>query len=124
MHDALMQQGFQVEAEGRLPRPVLFGDEGSVIKSFNVDAFHPGLGIALELESGGAMYNNRVLLDLMKMCLAVDVRFGVIAVPLDYTTDKKTWQPPFSDALKLFDSIYANPERFAVPLEGLLILGY
>jgi len=108
---ALEGLGYQVESKKKLPRPVLFGDEGSILKSFSVDAFHAGLGIALEVESGGAMYNNRVLLDLIKMCIAVDVQFGVIAVPVEYTTPRKTWAAPYAEALKLFESIYANPER-------------
>jgi hypothetical protein len=124
MKPTLETLGYQVEGSQKLPRPVLFGDQGSVLKSFSVDAFHAGLGIALEVESGGAMYNHRVLLDLMKMCVAVDVQFGVIAVPLEYKTKAKTWTPPYKEALKLFDSIYANPERLRIPLDGMLLLGY
>lgn len=116
--------GFRIEGAGRVTRPVLFGDEGSVVKSFNVDGFREADGIALEVESGGAVYNNRILLDLVKMCLAVDVRSGIIAVPQQYTTTKQTWQPPYAESLKLLDSIYANPERFRIPLAGLLVVGY
>ena len=116
--------GFRIEGAGKLTRPVLFGDEGSVVKSFNVDGFREADGLAREVEAGGAVYNNRILLDLIKMCLAVDVRSGIIAVPQQYMTPKQTWQPPYTESLKLFDSIYANPERFRIPLDGLLVVGY
>lgn len=116
--------GFTMEGVDRLPRPVLFGDEGYTVKTFNVDGFRETDGIALEVESGGAVYNNRIILDLIKMSLAVDVRAGVIAVPLDYTTERRGWAKPYPESLKLFDAIFANPERFQVPLEGLLLLGY
>src|SRR4051794_2807845 len=49
----LTQQGFQVEqgatAEGRLHRPVLFGDEGEFLRKYEIDAFNPEHGIALEV---------------------------------------------------------------------------
>jgi len=117
--------GFAVERRGiKLPRPVLFGDEGTVAKYFNVDAFRSEDGVALEVEAGGAVYNNRILLDLIKFCLGADVRFGAILVPVKYETKDRSWQDPYPESVKLFDAIYANPERFRLPLEGLLIVGY
>ena len=95
-----------------------------VMKAFNVDAFRSSDGIALEVESGGAVYNNRVILDLVKMSLGVDVRFGAILVPVDYTTERNVWHKPYPEAVKLFDAMFANPERFRFPLEGLLLVGY
>lgn len=64
------------------------------MKSFNADGFREPDGIALEIEAGGAVYNNQILLDLLKMCLAVDVGSGIIAVSQQYTTPRQTWQPP------------------------------
>jgi len=121
---ALEGIGFVVEGEGKLPRPVLFGDEGQVVKSFNVDGYRETDQIAVEVEAGGAVYNNRISLDLLKMSLAVDVRFGVIAVPTRYATKTRQWTAPYPGAVKLFDALYANPERFSIPVEGLLLLGY
>lgn len=123
--EGLRALGFMVEAKaGRLPRPVLFGDQGMVVKSFNVDAFRESDGISVEVEAGGAIYNNRVLFDVFKMSLAVDTRFGVVLVPQKYVTPKKEWAEPYPEAVKLFDALYANPERFKLPLEGLLLVGY
>lgn len=116
--------GFLVEGSGRIARPVLFGDQGIPAKSFNVDGFRERDGIALEVESGGAVYNNRAVFDLVKMCLAVDVQGGIVALPIRYETDAKKWMDPYAAAVKLFDAIFANPERFSIPLEGFLLLGY
>lgn len=125
LRPGLELRGFAVErAGGRLARPVLFGDEGSVAKSFNVDAFRSADGVALEVESGGAVYNNRILLDLIKFCLGADVAYGAILLPVKYTTPERAWQDPYPEAVKLFDAIFANPERFRLPLDGLLLVGY
>ena len=56
--------------------------------------------------------------------VALRVVVGVVAVPVEYTTEAKTWAAPYTEALKLFESIYANPERLRIPLEGMLLLGY
>lgn len=89
-----------------------------------MDAFRASDGIALEVESGGAVYNNRVLLDLVKMSLGVDEALGAILVPVAYKTELKNWQKPYPEAVKLFDAMFANPERFRLPLQGLLLIGY
>ncbi|MGH2631730.1 MAG: hypothetical protein ACRDHI_14390 [Actinomycetota bacterium] len=116
--------GFLIEGAGMIRRPVLFGDEGVPAKSFNVDGFRERDGLALEVESGGAMYNNRVILDLVKMCLAVDARGGIVALPIRYETERKRWTDPYVGGVKLLDAVFANPDRFRVPLEGFLLLGY
>ena len=117
--------GFDIEYGSHVvERGVLFGDQGKKIRSFKFDGYREEDGIALEVESGGAIYNNRVLKDLIEMCLSVDVSAGIIAVPLAYETDAKKWDAPYPKALDLFQAIFANPERFKPPLEGLLLLGY
>lgn len=122
---ALEELGFLVEKRGlKLPRPVLYGDEGTVAKGFRVDAFRPVDGTALEVEAGSAMYNNRAILDLIKFSLSMDVRRGAILVPQKYVTAKQAWIDPYPEAVKYFDSIFANPERLSIPLEGLLLVGF
>jgi hypothetical protein len=117
--------GFAVEKQGaKLPRPVLYGDEGKVTKLFNVDAYRSSDGTALEVEAGSAVYNNRAVLDLIKFSLSMDVRQGAILVPQKYDTPKQSWTPPYPEAVKYFDSIFANPERLSLPLEGLVLVGY
>ena len=103
LRPALEAIGFQVEGNGpKLARPVLYGDEGQVVKSFNVDAFRADDGTALEVESGGAVYNNRILLDLFKFSLGMDVERGVILVPLRYETPQRAWQDPIPRLLSIW----------------------
>jgi hypothetical protein len=116
--------GFVVEKKGgKLPRPVLFGDEGTILKSFNVDAFRPTDGVALEVESGGAVYNNRVLLDMVKFSVGADVRCGAILVPVKYET-AKPWQDPYPEAVKLFDAILRIRSDSGCLWKACLIVGY
>ena len=125
LRPGLIEQRFEVEAgTDRYRLPVLFGDDGKVSKSFNVDAFRPHDGIAVEIEAGGAFENNRVLYDLVKMVLGVTVTFGVLVVPQKYETVNRKFRDQYDESLKLFDAIWANPERFKLPLEGLLLVGY
>src|SRR6266545_3687405 len=47
--------GFVVEQgkqkAGKLPRPVFFGDEGTFLRTYEIDTFEPTKGIALEVEA-------------------------------------------------------------------------
>jgi len=125
LRPALEGVGFLVEKRGlRLPRPVLYREEGRTAKAFNVDTFRSRDGTALEVEAGSAVYNNRVILDLMKFALSMDVSRGAILVPQRYVTPKQAWTDPYPEAVKLFDAIFENAERPSLPLEGLLLVGY
>jgi hypothetical protein len=121
----LIDLGYEVEGGAdRYPLPVLFGQDGRVAKSFNVDAFRPHDAIAVEIEAGGAFENNRILYDLVKMVLGVVVDYGVLIVPQKYETENRRFRDQYEESRKLFDAIWANPERLKLPLEGLLLVGY
>jgi hypothetical protein len=125
LRPSLLDLGFEVEqGTDRYALPVLFGEDGRVARSFNVDAFRPSDGIAVEIEAGGAIENNRVLYDLVKMVLGVVVNAGVLIVPQRYETENRRFRDQYEECRKLFDAIFANPERFKLPLEGLLMVGY
>jgi hypothetical protein len=55
--------GFTVERGkerlGKLPRSAFFGDEGSYLRTYEIDAFEPTNGIALEVEAGRATMGTR-----------------------------------------------------------------
>jgi hypothetical protein len=80
--------GFVVEAgktkAGKLPRPVFFGDEGSYLRTYEIDAFEPTHGIALEVEAGRATMGNAIYRDLIQASLMVDARFLALAIPAEY----------------------------------------
>jgi len=125
LRPALTDLAYEVEGgTDRYRLPVLFGQDGRVAKSFNVDAFRPLDGIAVEIEAGGAIENNRVLYDLVKMALGVIVEFGVLIVPQKYETERRRFRDQYEECRKLFDAIWANPERLKLPLQGLLLVGY
>jgi hypothetical protein len=74
----LRRLGFEVEQgkakAGKLPRPVFFGDQGSYLRTYEIDAFEPGQGIALEVEAGRATMGNAIYRDLIQASLMLDAR--------------------------------------------------
>src|SRR5215208_5014134 len=89
--------GFVVEQgkkkAGKLPRPVFFGDEGSFLRTYEIDAFEAVEGIALEVEAGRATMGNAIYRDLIQASLMLDARFLTLAVPVEYrykTGSRKT----------------------------------
>jgi hypothetical protein len=64
LRPALTKFGFEIEASkaasGKIRRPVLFGENGRPIVAYEVDGFHPGLGIVLEVEAGRGRLETRI----------------------------------------------------------------
>ncbi len=62
--------GFAVEQGkkkmGKLPRPVFFGDEGTYLRTYEIDAFEIDSGIALEVQAGRATMGNAIYRDLIQ----------------------------------------------------------
>ena len=59
-------------ASGKIRRPVLFGENGRPIVAYEVDDFHPGLGIVLEVAAGRGAAGNADYRDLIRTSLIVD----------------------------------------------------
>lgn len=98
--DDLDGLGFQVERgknkQGKLPRPVFFGDRGSYLRTYEIDAFQEEHGIALEVEAGRATMGNAIYRDLIQASLIVDARFLTLAVPVEYRYgDRPTKEPSY-----------------------------
>jgi hypothetical protein len=120
--------GFEVERGksklGKLPRPVFFGDQGSYLRTYEIDAFHKELGIALEVEAGRATMGNAVYRDLIQTALIVDARFLALAVPIEYRYgEKPTREPSYAKTYSVVEAIYGS-RRLNLPFEGLLLIGY
>jgi hypothetical protein len=98
--------------------PVLFGENGKIIKSFDVDGFHEETGTVLEVEAGRAVDNNQFLKDFFESCIMKNVNYCVIGVRDVYRKQKD-----FEKVKDFFDSMYASG-RLGIPLKGLLIVGY
>jgi hypothetical protein len=132
LRPGLVRIGFDVEAGKRkvekIRRPVLFGELGSEDLAYEVDAFHPGLGIALEVEAGRGARGNAVYRDLIQTSLLVDAQFLVLAVAQEYRHKLKA-NPSgavvqsYRDARRILDAIFAST-RLQLPLEGILLVGY
>jgi hypothetical protein len=122
LENDLQNSNFKVEKgnkiENKIKVPVLFGRNGSLEKSFNVDAFQEKTGTVLEVEAGRAVTNYQFLKDLFEACLMYNVNYLVIAV-------RKTYRKhaDFEKVLTHFDALYASG-RLKLPLTGILVIGY
>ena len=130
LRPALLALGFEVEAgkkkADKLRRPVLFGEQGREDQAYEVDAFHAGQGIALEVEAGRGARGNAVYRDLIQTSLLVDARYLVLAVQSEYhhkSGGKDVIVHSYRDTRNLIDAIYAS-NRLQLPLEGILLVGY
>jgi hypothetical protein len=123
---ALMDLGFVVEASktkaDKITRPVLFGDQGSVVVQYDVDGFHPGESVVLEVEAGRGAASNADYRDIVRASLMVDVRYLVLAMMLSYRGGGQAIRS-YEIARDRIDAIYAS-ERLDLPLDGLLLIGY
>jgi hypothetical protein len=120
--------GFQVERgknkQGKLPRPVFFGDRGTYLRTYEIDAFHEEHGIALEIEAGRATMGNAIYRDLIQASLIVDARYLALAVPVEYRYgEKPTREPSYAKTYSVVEAIYGS-RRLHLPFQGLLLIGY
>jgi len=123
---ALVAQGFEVEASkskaDKITRPVLFGEQGSVIVQYDVDGFHPEHGAVLEVEAGRGAASNADYRDIVRASLMVGVRYLILAMMLSYRGGGGAIRS-YEIARDRIDAIYAS-ERLELPLDGLLLIGY
>ena len=126
---ALKGMGYEIEGPGeKIVRPVLFGESGENEKWYNVDGWHEESGTVLEVEAGQAVENNRFALDILKACSIQGARNLIMAIPANYHPDRlrKEGKPPkreFDSVVKTLDSLYIS-NRFQMPLESILVVGY
>lgn len=118
--------GYQVEsgkaANEKIRRPVLFGESGVASVNYEIDAFHDGLGIAVEVEAGRGAFGNADYRDIIRLSLLVDARFMVLLQPLAYRTGVTT-KSAYASSRDLLDAIYTS-QRLRLPFDGVLLIGY
>jgi hypothetical protein len=126
----LEQLGYTVEsgkrASNRIRRPVLFGSNGHAEVSYEIDAFHEGHGIVLEVEAGRAASNNATYRDIVRASLILDAQFLVLLLPVAYrfkNRDQPASIPAYRHCLELLSALYAS-QRLPLPLHGVLLVGY
>jgi hypothetical protein len=120
--DGLTKLGFRVETGtkrvDKIPIPLLFGPQGKAEKSFHVDAYSAELRTVVEIEAGRAFANNQFLKDLFEACVMPTVDYLVIAVRRDYKGVKD-----FVQVCRFLEILFMS-DRFELPLEGVLVIGY
>lgn len=123
---SLVAIGFEVEATkakiDMITRPVLFGENGAVLVQYDVDAYHPEHRVVLEVEAGRGAASNADYRDLVRASLMVDVSYLVLAMMLTYKGGGQTMRS-YKIARNRIDAILAS-ERLALPLDGVLLVGY
>ena len=106
--------GFEVEQgkakTGKLPRPVFFGDQGSFLRTYEIDAFDPTHGIALEVEAGRATMGNAIYRDLVQASLMLDARF---LRPSPFRSSivraTPTREPSYAKTYSVVEAVYGSP---------------
>ena len=116
----LQSIGYEVELDKKhkIKIPVLYGENGIVNKSFDLDGFEETEKIILEVEAGRAVCNNQVIKDFFEACMIKESNYLVIAVRNDYRG-----ADDFTTVKKWFDTFYSN-SKMEIPFKGLLIIGY
>ena len=118
----LLEAQYKVEQgkklEDKIHVPVLFGRNGQLEKSFQVDAFHKESGTVLEVEAGRGVMNYQFLKDLFEACMMYGTNYLAIAVRNTYLKSQD-----FEKVVTYFDTLYASG-RLTLPLKGVLVIGY
>lgn len=122
--------GFTVESgkrvANRIRRPVLFGANGHAEVSYEIDAFHDGHGVVVEVEAGRGAQNNATYRDIIRASLILDAQFLALLLPVAYrftSRDQAASVPAYKHCLELLSALYAS-QRLRLPLDGVLLVGY
>tara|TARA_B100001964_G_C13900833_1_gene451564 strand:- start:70 stop:624 length:555 start_codon:yes stop_codon:yes gene_type:complete len=98
--------------------PVLFGQQGTTAKAFEVDGWHEENKIVLEIERGRAYANNQFLKDIFESSVMVNVDYLVLAVSNLYKVSKD-----YEKICVWLETIYIT-NRIKLSLKGILLVGY
>lgn len=130
LRPGLVELGYEVERGKKnvekIRRPVLFGDQGRAVVTYEIDAAHDDLGVVVEIEAGRGARGNAVYRDLVRTSLIVGARFLVLGVMNEYH-HQQSGRPvvvhSYRDSKDQLDAIYASG-RLKLPFEGILLFGY
>lgn len=101
---------------------MLFGENGVAQVSYEIDAFHDQLGIAVEVEAGRGAANNADYRDIVRTALILDAKYLALLMPLDYRTGNQSVKA-YSRTRAQLDALYAS-DRLKLPFAGVLLIGY
>jgi hypothetical protein len=126
----LRELGFAVEsgkkASERIKRPVLFGSNGHAAVSYEIDAFHDGFGIVVEVEAGRGARGNATYRDIIRTSLIVDAQYLALLLPVAYrhvSSGREVVVRAYKECADLLSALYAS-QRLPLPFHGVLLVGY
>lgn len=130
LRPGLVRLGYEVESgkkrDQKLRRPVLFGDDGEAQLTYEVDAFHEELGVVVEVEAGRGSQNGADFRNIIRASLLLDVRYLAMWLPINYhytQGGRPMSTAAYSNTRTTLSATYSSP-RLALPLEGVLLVGY
>lgn len=130
LRPGLENLGYQVESgkarANKITRPVLFGQNGKPGVSYDIDAFHDELGIAIEVEAGRGASNNADYRDILRTSLLLDAAYLALFMPISYhykSSGKQSITSAYDGTRGQLDAINAS-RRLQLPFEGILLIGY
>lgn len=114
--------GYRVEAgknrDQKIKVPVLFGLNNTIDKFFDADAISADGKIVVEIEAGHALDNYQFLKDIFQASLMSGVEYLVLAVRNHYRGTHA-----FERIAVFIETLYVA-NRIALPLRGILLIGY
>lgn len=130
LRPSLLSLGYNVESgktrEMKISRPVLFGENGKPEVSYDIDAFHDELGIAIEVEAGRGAANNADYRDILRTSLLLDAQHLALFMPIAYhykSAGKSLVMNAYDNTRSQLEAIYAS-HRLRLPFRGVLLVGY
>ena len=122
--DGFLVEGIDEEGKKKVLKiPVLWGNNGKVVKEYEVDGWSRGESILLEVEAGMMITQNKTHQDdLIKALQIPDVKHFVIACAIiwDYHGAMKK---PYDMVVRDFSAFYQGT-RISLPFETLTIIGF
>jgi hypothetical protein len=129
LRPSLVSLGFEVESgkhrEGKINRPVFFGENGIPRLRYQIDAYHPNWKCALEIEAGRAWMGNAIYRDLIQALVMVEVNHLVLAVPNSYkysSAGKSVTSHDYENTVAVARALYGHT-RVKMPY-SLTVVGY
>lgn len=120
--EKLEEKGYSVEKsknkKDKIRVPVLFGKNGNISLAFEVDAYSVEYQTVIEVEAGRAVANYQFLKDFYEACMMPNVKYCCIAVRNIYRNCND-----FEKVCSFFQTLYIS-NKFQLPLNGILIIGY
>ena len=129
LRPSLVSLGFEVESgkhrEGKINRPVFFGENGKPTLRYQIDAYHANWRCALEIEAGRAWMGNAIYRDLLQALVMVEVDHLLLAVPNTYkysAASKPVKSHDYENTVEVARALYGHT-RIKLPY-SLTVVGY